>query len=75
VETVFVNTKLARRVRTDQRWDAGVEDGGGQPRSNAKKGRSLDVDQRSRCREDQSLGVELVTSSEKDSRGDSIGTV
>jgi hypothetical protein len=36
---------MARRVRPDQRWDVGVGVGGGQPGSNAMKGRSLAVDQ------------------------------
>jgi hypothetical protein len=36
---------VARRVRAEQRWDAGVGAGDGQPGSNAKKGRSLAVDQ------------------------------
>jgi hypothetical protein len=34
----------ARRERIDQWWDAGVEDGGRQPGSNARVWRSLDVD-------------------------------
>jgi hypothetical protein len=34
---------MARRVRPDQKWEAGVGVGGGQPGSNAKKGRSLAV--------------------------------
>jgi hypothetical protein len=34
----------AKRVRTDQRWGAGVGTRGGQPGSNAKAWRSLDVD-------------------------------
>jgi hypothetical protein len=33
------------RVRTDQRWDAGVRDGCGKPGSNAWVWRSLDVGQ------------------------------
>jgi hypothetical protein len=36
---------MARRVRPDQRWDAGVGDGGGQLGRRAGKGRSLAVDQ------------------------------
>jgi hypothetical protein len=36
---------MAWRVRPDQRWDAGVGAGGGQPGSNTMKGRSLAVDQ------------------------------
>jgi hypothetical protein len=36
---------LARRVRTDQRWGAGIGAGGGQPGSIAWEGRSLLVDQ------------------------------
>jgi hypothetical protein len=36
---------MARRVRPDQLWEAGVGAGGGQPGSSAKKGRSLAVDQ------------------------------
>jgi hypothetical protein len=36
---------VARKVRTDQRWDAGVGAGGGKPGSNARVWRSLDVDQ------------------------------
>jgi hypothetical protein len=35
---------MARRVRPDQRWDAGVGASGGKPESSAKKGRSLAVD-------------------------------
>jgi hypothetical protein len=35
---------MARRARPDQRWDAGAGDGGGQPGSSARKGRSLAVD-------------------------------
>jgi hypothetical protein len=35
---------VARGLRTDQRWDAGVGVGGGKPGSNAKVWRSLDVD-------------------------------
>jgi hypothetical protein len=31
----------ARRVRPDQRWDAGVKRGDGSPGNNATKGRSL----------------------------------
>jgi hypothetical protein len=34
----------ARRLRTSQRWDAGVGVGGGQPGSIARVWRSLDVD-------------------------------
>jgi hypothetical protein len=34
----------ARRVRTDQRWDAGVGDGGGKHGCSARVRRSLDVD-------------------------------
>jgi hypothetical protein len=66
---------LARRVRTDQRWDAGVKDGGGQPGSNAKERRSLDVDKRSWGRGYPSMGLELDTSSEEDNRGEKSGTV
>jgi hypothetical protein len=36
---------MARRVRPDQRWDAGVRAGGGKPDSSAMKGRSMAVDQ------------------------------
>jgi hypothetical protein len=36
---------MARRVRPDQRWDAGVGAGGGKVGSNAWKRRSLAVDQ------------------------------
>jgi hypothetical protein len=36
---------MARRVRPNQRWDAGVGAGGGQSGSSARKGRSLAVDQ------------------------------
>jgi hypothetical protein len=36
---------MARRVRPDQRWEAGVGAGGGQPGSSDMKGRSLAVDQ------------------------------
>jgi hypothetical protein len=36
---------MARRIRPDQRWDAGVGAGGGQPGRSARKGRSLAVDQ------------------------------
>jgi hypothetical protein len=36
---------MARRVRPDRRWDAGVGVGGGKPGSSAGKGRSLAVDQ------------------------------
>jgi hypothetical protein len=36
---------MARRVRPDQRWEAGVGAGGGQPGSGARRGRSLAVDQ------------------------------
>jgi hypothetical protein len=36
---------MARRIRPDQRWDAGVRASGGKPESSAKKGRSLAVDQ------------------------------
>jgi hypothetical protein len=37
----------ARRAPTDQRWEAGVGDGGGQPGSSARTVvRSPDVDQR-----------------------------
>jgi hypothetical protein len=35
---------LARRVRTHQLWDGGVDPGGGQPESSATEGRSLDVE-------------------------------
>jgi hypothetical protein len=35
----------ARRVRTDQRWDAGVGASGGKPGSGVRVWRSLDVDQ------------------------------
>jgi hypothetical protein len=35
----------ARRVQTDQRWDAGVGAGDGKPGSSARVWRSLDVDQ------------------------------
>jgi hypothetical protein len=37
---------VARRVRKDKRWDAGVGAGGGKPGSNVRVWRSLDVDQR-----------------------------
>jgi hypothetical protein len=37
----------AKRLRTDQRWDAGVGAGDGQPGNTAKEGLSLDVDLRS----------------------------
>jgi hypothetical protein len=36
---------VARRVRPDKRWDAGVGAGDGHPGSIARKGRSLVVDQ------------------------------
>jgi hypothetical protein len=36
---------VARRIRTDQRWDAGVGHGGEKPGSNARVWRSLNVDQ------------------------------
>jgi hypothetical protein len=36
---------VARGVRTDQRWDAGVGAGGGKPASSARVWRSLDVDE------------------------------
>jgi hypothetical protein len=36
---------MEKRVRTDQRWDAGVGASGGKPRSSARVGRSLDVDE------------------------------
>jgi hypothetical protein len=36
---------VAKRARTDHRWDAGVGVGGGKPGSNARVWRSLDVDQ------------------------------
>jgi hypothetical protein len=36
---------IARRVRPEQRWEAGVGAGGGQPGSSARKGRSLAIDQ------------------------------
>jgi hypothetical protein len=36
---------MARRVRPDQRWEAGVGAGGGQPGSSARKGRSLALNQ------------------------------
>jgi hypothetical protein len=36
---------MARRVRPDPRWEAGVGAGGGMPGSSARKGRSLAVDQ------------------------------
>ena len=36
---------MARRVRPDQRWEAGAGAGGGQPGSSARKGRSLAADQ------------------------------
>jgi hypothetical protein len=51
----------ARRVRTDQRWDAGVEVGGRHPESNTREGRSLDVDQYSLGRACPYRGVELCT--------------
>jgi hypothetical protein len=35
---------MARRVRPDERWEAGVGAGGGKPGSSARKGRSLAVD-------------------------------
>jgi hypothetical protein len=35
---------VRRRVRADQRWDAGVGVGGGEPGNNARVWRSLDVD-------------------------------
>jgi hypothetical protein len=35
---------MARRVRPDQRWEAGVGACGSQPRSSARNGRSLAVD-------------------------------
>jgi hypothetical protein len=35
---------MARKVWPDQRREAGVGAGGGQPGSSARKGRSLDVD-------------------------------
>jgi hypothetical protein len=41
---------MARRVRPDQRWKAGVGVGGGQPGSSARKGRSLVVYQSYACR-------------------------
>jgi hypothetical protein len=44
VRLVFVKYFVARKVRTDQRWDAGVGTGGGQPGSSAREGRSLHVD-------------------------------
>jgi hypothetical protein len=37
--------EVARRVRTDRRWDVGVGAGGGKPGSNAMVWRSLVVDQ------------------------------
>jgi hypothetical protein len=66
---------LARRVRTDQRWDAAVGAGGGQPGSGASEGRSLDVDQRFSCRTYMSMGVELDTNNEEDNRSERSGTV
>jgi hypothetical protein len=63
----------ARRVRTDQRWDVGVEPSGGNPRSNARVWRSLDVDQH--------VDVELAemgqhdTNNEEDYRDGSSGEV
>jgi hypothetical protein len=36
---------MARRVRADQRWEAGVGAGGCKPGSSAMKGRSLAADQ------------------------------
>jgi hypothetical protein len=41
---------VARRVRPDQRWDAGVGARDGQPGSNAMTGRSLAVDRPCACR-------------------------
>ena len=35
---------VARRVRTDQRWDTGVGDGGRKPGNNVRVWRSLDID-------------------------------
>jgi hypothetical protein len=36
---------MARRARPDQRWEGSFGDGGGQPGSSARKGRSLAIDQ------------------------------
>jgi hypothetical protein len=74
---VRVKYFLARRVRTDQRWDAGVGVGvGGEHlESNATEGRSLDVDRRSLGRVYSSTGVELDINREEDSRGETSGTV
>jgi hypothetical protein len=72
---VHVKYVLARRVRTDQRWDAGVGAGGGHPGSCAREGRSVNVGQRSRGRTYPSRGVGLDTIHEKNSRGERSGTV
>jgi hypothetical protein len=40
----FQECVVARRARTDQRWDEGVGAGGGKPGSNARVLRALDVD-------------------------------
>jgi hypothetical protein len=55
---------LARRVRTYQRRDAGVKAGGGQPGSNTREGRSLDVYHRSKSRIYLYKGKELDTNIE-----------
>jgi hypothetical protein len=47
----------------------------GQPGSNARKKRSLDVDLRSWGKAYSSKGVELDTNNEEDSRGERSGTV
>jgi hypothetical protein len=61
---------IARRARADQRWDAFVRAGGGQPRSNAVEGRSLDVNKCSWRRADPK-GGEL----EEGNRAEKSGTV
>jgi hypothetical protein len=67
--------KMARRIMSDYRWDAGVGYGGGEPGSSAEEWRSLDVALHSRGQAYPSKGVEVDTISEEDSRGERSGTV
>jgi hypothetical protein len=58
---------VSRRVRTDQRWDAGVGASSGKPRSIARVWRSLDVETTERGQHD--------TGSEEDCRDGRSGEV
>jgi hypothetical protein len=65
---------LARRVPSNPQWDAGVRGSGRQRGSNAKEGRSLDVDRRSLDQTYPSTGVGFNTNNEEDNRGERSGT-